>query len=104
MLAENYGTLSETINAIKAIGYTVDFNVYGSDLVCNQTKKVFSPEEFIIDMVYRFEGESNPDDQAILYALSSLNQDVKGFLVNGYGISANEETNELISKLNTHPD
>jgi len=29
---------------------------------------------------------------------------VKGVLVNGYGISSDEKTNALISKLRTHPE
>jgi hypothetical protein len=42
---------------------------------------------------------SNPDDQSILYAISSTKLGVKGVLVNGYGISADSETNDLIAKL-----
>jgi len=104
MIEESYGTLSETINALKKLGYSIDFNIGNDCLICNHTKNEFSPSEFKIDKVFRFEGISNPDDQSILYALSSEQHGVKGVLVNGYGISADEEINALIARLETHPE
>lgn len=103
MTRENYGTLSETISGLKSEGYTLDFNIQEDCLVCHQSHVVLAPDEFEIDRVYRFEGATNPDDQSILYAISSKNSDVKGVLVNGYGISSDAATDLLISKLNTHP-
>ncbi len=101
-MKESYGTLSETINGLRSEGYTLDFNVQEECVVCDLSNMILSPDDFIIDKVYRFEGETNPDDQSILYAISSRNFNVKGVLVNGYGISANEVSNLLVSKLRTH--
>jgi hypothetical protein len=101
-MKESYGTLSETINGLKKEGYTLDFNIRQECLVCSITNTVLSPDDFEIDKVYRFEGMSNPDDQAILYAISSPKFDVKGVLVNGYGISADGATDAMIEKLKTH--
>jgi len=101
-MKESYGTLSETINGLKKEGYTLDFNIRQECLVCSITNTVLSPDDFEIDKVYRFEGMSNPDDQAILYAISSPKFEVKGVLVNGYGISADDATDAMIEKLKTH--
>ncbi|MEJ7768777.1 MAG: phosphoribosylpyrophosphate synthetase [Chitinophagaceae bacterium] len=103
-MRESYGTLSETINGLKKEGYTVDFNIGNECLVCRQIDAALSPDDFVIDKVYRFEGASNPDDQSILYAISSTRYNVKGSLVNGYGISAVIETDAVIKKLRTHPE
>jgi hypothetical protein len=100
-MLENYGTLSETIHSLMKEGYTVDFNIGNSCLICNHTKNEFPPDLFVIDKIYRFEGVSNPDDQSILYAISSETLGVKGVLVNGYGVSADDETNRLIAALKT---
>ncbi len=100
---QDYGTLSQTMKALKEQGYTLDFNIGEECLICHASSTVLSPEEFEIDQVFRFEGDTNPDDQSILYAISSLDNNLKGLLVNGYGISAEMETNAIISKLNTHP-
>jgi len=102
-MKEWYGTLSETINGLKKEGYTLDFNICEESVACHQTNLILSPEDFEIDKVYRFEGESNPDDQSILYAISSPTFNVKGVLVNGYGISSDQKSDALISKLRTHP-
>lgn len=101
-LNESFGTLSETINGLINLGYIHDFNIQGECLICNQTTEPLSPEHFHIDKVYRFEGASNPDDQSILYAISSSKFQMKGILVNGYGISSDDATSVLIEKLQTH--
>ena len=102
-MTENYGTLFQTINALKVDGYSLDFNIRQDRIVCHQTNTVLSPEDFEIDKLYRFEGASNPDDQSVLYAISSSKFGVKGLLVNGYGISADAATDAIIAKLKTHP-
>lgn len=100
-LKESYGSLSETINALVQLGYTYDFNTVNESDESQITNIRLSPADFQIDKVYRFEGATNPDDQSILYAISSLKHNVKGTLVNGYGISDDEATSELIEKLET---
>ncbi|CAN5275384.1 hypothetical protein BH09BAC2_BH09BAC2_02110 [soil metagenome] len=102
-MKEYYGTLSETINGLKKDGYTTDFNILRGTLVCQDANLILSPEDFKIDKTYRFEGETNPDDQSILYAISSEKFNIKGVLVNGYGISSDDVSNTLIEKLKTHP-
>ena len=103
-MKESYGTLSETINYLKKEGYMHDFNIKTDYIIWSQTNVKLSPDDFEIDKVHRFEGESNPDDQSILYAISSTKFDVRGVLVNGYGISADVATNRMIAKLRTHWD
>ena len=98
-MRESYGTLAQTMSGLKNEGYTMDFNIHDECIVCHQNQARLSPDDFEIDKVYRFEGESNPDDEAVLYALSSSKFGVKGLLVNGYGISADEGSSALIEKL-----
>lgn len=101
-LQESFGTLSETINALIKLGYNHDFNIQEECIVCHQANVKLSPDDFQIDKIYRFEGESNPDDQSILYVISSLKFNIKGTLVNGYGISSDQGTSKVIEKLETH--
>lgn len=98
-MKKNFGTLSQTIEGLKKEGYTMDFNISQECLTCHKTNTVLSPDEFEIDAVYRFEGDSNPDDEAIVYAISSPKHGVKGTLVNAYGMYADETSSAVVQKL-----
>jgi hypothetical protein len=95
----SYVTLSETMNELRKEGYVEDFNLQQNCLECrNGQFKVFA-NEFKIDKFYRFEGESNPSDQSILYAISSDRHQLKGLLVNAYGIYSEPVTDEMLQAL-----
>ncbi len=96
-LDESFGTLSETINGLIKLGYTHDFNITDESTHIRR-----SPEAFQIDKVYRFEGASDPDYQSILYAISSVKYNLRGTLVNGYGISSDEVFSKLVDQLQTN--
>lgn len=98
-MKESYGTLSQTISGLKEEGYTFDFNIRGEYIVCHEINTVLSPDDFKIDRVFRFEGESNPDDEAVLYAISSPKYNMKGLVVNGYGPSSEDVSAALVKKL-----
>lgn len=99
---ENYGTLSEAINRLIKLGYTHDFNIKDEGAGSHRSNMPLSPQDFRIDQVYRFEGNTDPDYQSVLYAISSIKHSLKGILVNGYGISSDEFSSQLIEKLETN--
>ena len=92
-------TVSQVLNNLKAQGYTVDFNLDDNCLVCSENRLKVHPEEFVVDRHYRFEGMSDPGDQAVIYAISSPNHQIKGVLVNGYGIYSDPQTDAIIKVL-----
>ena len=94
-----YTTLSETMNELRKEGYTEDFNLQQNCLECrNGQFKVFA-DEFKVDKFFRFEGASNPSDSSILYAISSECKNLKGVLVNAYGIYSEPMTDKMLEKL-----
>jgi hypothetical protein len=96
---KDFTTLASAIEALRAEGYTEDFNLQQNCLVCrNGQFKVFH-DEFHIDKAYRFDENTDPGDQSILYAISSNKHGLKGLLVNGYGIYTEDVTNEMMEKL-----
>ena len=96
---ESYVTLSQTMNELRKEGYVEDFNLQQNCLECRNGQFQVFADEFKIDKFYRFEGQSNPSDQAILYAISSDKHKLKGVLVNGYGIYSEAVTDEMLEKL-----
>jgi len=97
-----YDTVVEAVKGLKQRGYSIDFNLEPGSLVCHQTPLSLSPADFEITEFYRFEGNSDPDDEAVVYAIESANGQ-KGLLVTGYGISAEGVGEEMIKKLNSRP-
>ncbi|MGZ8557432.1 MAG: hypothetical protein ACXWWC_03825 [Chitinophagaceae bacterium] len=94
-----YETVSGAVNGLKKGGYTMDFNLDENCIVCKEDK--FNPEDFEIVEVYRFEGNSDPADEAIVYAIES-NKGHKGVLVNGYGPSSETMGSDMAKKLHFH--
>ena len=99
---DNATTLVETMNALRKEGYTEDFNIKLDGLVCATQEIYLHPDDFAIDQVFRFFGDSDPDDESILYAVSSEIHNMKGVLVNSFGIYADSMSTELAAKLHFH--
>lgn len=94
------GTLSETLDMLRLEeGYEEDFNLLDKKMNTEAEKKEFLDQDFVVDEVYRFEGPSNPGDEAILYAIST-SSGRKGVLVDGYDYSSGQISEELLKKLN----
>lgn len=97
---ETYDTLTEAMNALRQRGFTLDYNITPNDIYCAAVDESLQPSELTIQEVHRFEGDSNPDDNAVLYAIQSLkNQANKGLLVAAYGAYADASSSEFISQL-----
>lgn len=92
-------TLSEVTNLLKKRGYTVEFNLKENHLECTYTYLKVFPDEFIVDKHYRFEGISDPGDEAIVFAISSEKHNLKGVLIDGYGISSEGMSSEMMKAL-----
>ena len=92
-------TLSERIEQLRKEGYNTDFNLEDEKILNNSNSIIYDVDQLNIDKVYRFEGTSNPDDNCILYAIST-DDDIKGVLVDGYGVSGGQTSVSLAKKLN----
>ncbi|MDF2386892.1 hypothetical protein JMG10_35850 [Nostoc ellipsosporum NOK] len=91
-----YDTVSAATNGLRQRGYTLDFNASENCLICEGEK--YKAEEFEVTEVHRFEGNSDPADEAVVYAIEG-NRGHKGVLVTGYGISAEGMGAEIARKL-----
>lgn len=92
----HYATITEAIEQLHKQGYTLDFNLKGAQLTANGRE--YNAAEFEIADQYRYEGPSDPSDEAIVYALVS-NSGTRGLLVSGYGISSDSASEETLKQL-----
>ena len=96
---ESMTTVTEVLSNLEKEGYTIDFNLKDNSRECHGNYLQMHPDEFLIDRHYRFEGISDPEDEAVVYAISSLRNNLKGVLVNGYGISSDPLTEAMVQAL-----
>jgi hypothetical protein len=66
-------------------GYVEDFKVSDRGLESLKSGKWYRPEDIEVVNFFRFEGMSDPDDNAILYVIQTKDG-TKGTLIDGYGI------------------
>jgi hypothetical protein len=81
-------TLSEAMESLVRRGFTEHFGVTGDQLRGFESGKTFGSQDIIIRGYERFEGVSDPDDMAILYALES-SSGLHGTLVDAFGVYSN---------------
>ena len=97
---KTYDTLSEAVNDLVKRGYISNFNIKKDSLTCIENEINLHPADFEIDEVHRFEGNTDPGDENVLYAISSVKYQMKGLLVNAFGMYSDSFSGELIEKLN----
>lgn len=75
--------LSKVVND----GFKEDFKATSGGLRSLSTDKLYAPDQVRVINFFRFEGFSDPDDNAILYLLET-SDGLKGTLVDAYGTYA----------------
>jgi hypothetical protein len=91
-------TLTNRINYLKDKGYTEDFKITGKTMLTADGKHSFGPESLKITEHFRFEGESDPADMSVLYAIET-NNGVKGILIDSFGTYADQEQEDFMQKI-----
>lgn len=91
-------TLTACVNKVVKDGYTDSFKVTSQGLYSCSTDKHFTPAEVKVINFYRFEGESDPADNTILYVMETSAGN-KGTLVDAYGPYADENVNKFMREV-----
>lgn len=93
---EEERALSNVEAKLVSDGFTEDFRVADGRLIAfSNDKRNYAPEDVTIVDFYRFEGESNPDDMAILYAIQT-NDGLKGTVSAPYGVYSDEAIDDFM--------
>ena len=84
---KNYNSSVDALDDLRKRGYDADFETESFCLYCGDLDLRLNEEEFHVDETYRFEGDSNPEDNAVVYAISS-STGVKGTILDEHGASS----------------
>jgi hypothetical protein len=91
-------TLSERMNYLRENGYREEFKVAGNKLQTCDGSQSFSPNQIKIMEHYRFEGESDPGDSTVLYAIET-DSGIKGILSDAFGVYSDPEQVSFMQKI-----
>ena len=93
-----YQTLSQAIEDLQQKGYIENLNYCDAGLENKGKACVYPADEIHVRAFYRFEGQTNPADNTILYAIFTSDGH-KGLLVDAYGAYAGNIPYEIVQKL-----
>jgi hypothetical protein len=96
--SEGMNTLSECINDAVKKGYKENFKISGNKMQTEDKKSSYRAENTVISDFYRFEGNSDPQDNAVLYLIKT-EDGKKGILIDAYGAYADENISNFIGEV-----
>lgn len=95
--------LADAIRLLQLEGYDINLVPQFDHFTYDDQKKSLYPSELRVDKVLRFENSSDPDDQSILYAISSKDYSLKGLYVDSYGTYHDNLSIKLLDTLASEP-
>lgn len=92
-------TMQEAIRRLEADGYGGEFRADNGALRCPACGHRHDPAQVSVDETVRFEGASDPDDEAVLFALSCASCGARGTYAVAYGPAMPAEDVEVVRRL-----
>ncbi len=81
-----------------AKGFSENFKVVSKGLATEDDKIIYAPHDVTISNFYRYEGMSDPQDNAILYLIETADGK-KGMLIDAYGVDADAKISSFIKRV-----
>ena len=78
-------TLAHALDRLHESGYDHDFVAEARGLRDRATGEIFAPEDLLVDEIVRFEGLTDPGDEAIVCALRDGAGTLRGTFAAAYG-------------------
>ncbi|MDN3677564.1 hypothetical protein QWY90_09575 [Flavobacterium paronense] len=87
----HYASVLKALEELKAMDFVVDFNLQEDAIMSN-------PENYQILHIYRYEGDTNPDEEAIVYGIKSSTGE-KGVFVAGFSPNSESHAAQVLHEL-----
>jgi hypothetical protein len=100
---ESMETLTSVLAHLKELGWDHEFSVTGRNKI-ELNKFYYDIDDIELIQTYRFEGDSDPSEQAIIYVIKTANGEV-GYSIDSYGMYSNHNNDNysnFISNLVQH--
>jgi hypothetical protein len=84
-------TVLDALKQLAAEGYDTSLSLGPDGVRCSVCGSAHAAEHAEVERVYRFEGPSDPDEEAVVYALRCPACGIRGTLVSNFGPGADPE-------------
>jgi hypothetical protein len=88
-------TLSACTKMLESRGFKTPFIVLNDGIQSVYSDRIYKPHQVSIVDFYRFEGNSDPEDNAILYAIDAVSGE-RGLLIDAYGSEGDTNISNFI--------
>jgi hypothetical protein len=88
-------SMTERVNSLVKDGYIETFQPSSGGMKALSDDSFYSVNDIEIINFYRFEGQSDPADNAVVYVVETQNGK-KGLIIDAYGMSADPAISEFI--------
>ena len=96
---ETAETVTDAIAILEADGYRTDFSFTDGTIRCSACDIAHAPPQLLVRRTFRFEGETDPGDEAIVLGIECPACGMRGVVVSAYGPDASPEFLELLTQL-----
>lgn len=92
-------TEREAVARLGRLGYREALRPRPGGWLLSEGHGALAPEHLVIDEIVRFEGASDPGDEAVLFALRSSDGSVAGLFIAGFGSQVDPDSAAAIQRL-----
>ena len=92
-------TVTEAVQFLASQGYIDDYRLCDSGIAADDMPEPHPIPTAVVDFTFRFEGASDPGDQAIVLGVSCTEWGRKGVVVSAYGPDADPDEAALLVAL-----
>lgn len=93
---ETAASVTEAIAILEREGYRADFSLATGSVRCHACDGQHDPAAVVVVRTFRFEGETDPGDEAIVLGVQCPGCGERGIIVSAYGPEASQELLTLV--------
>jgi hypothetical protein len=92
-------TVTDALAVLASRGYTAEVQLIGGSLRWREGDATCRPEEAVVEVLYRFEGDSDPGDEMVVLGVLDPGTGLRGALASAYGPAADPDMLDHIQLL-----
>jgi len=96
---ESFQNKAAAIIDLQKRGYDQDFVLAKENIYCIQRGDIIPPDNFEVTEAYRFESKNKENENCVIYAIKTVNEDLNGILMTSYSSLTRGISIHLWSKL-----